>query len=246
MIIVAALTACMVGLWLISLPIKNSSIVDIFWGLGFVLVAWLSWWQASSSPRAELMVGLVSLWGVRLAGYLAWRNLGHGEDARYTAMRKRHGVAWAWRSLPIVFLLQGALVLVISAPVQLAVSQGGALGPLDLVGAGLVVIGVAFETIGDLQLAAFKRAHTGQVMDRGLWRYTRHPNYFGDAVTWWGLFVIALAAGGWWTVFSPVLMTTLLLRVSGVTLLEKTLKKRPGYDEYVRRTSVFFPWPPKP
>ncbi len=245
-LIVCALATCMVALWLVSLPIKNSSIVDIFWGLGFVLVAWLSVWQQPASDRARLITALVSLWGVRLAVYLAWRNLGKGEDARYTAMRTRHGAAWAWRSLPIVFLLQGVLVLVISAPVQFAIGHGGQLGPFDGLGAGLVAIGVGFETIGDLQLAAFKRTHTGQVMNQGLWRYTRHPNYFGDAVTWWGLFTIALGAGGWWTVFSPVLMTTLLLRVSGVTLLEKTMKKRPGYEEYVRRTSAFFPWPPKP
>jgi steroid 5-alpha reductase family enzyme len=161
-------------------------------------------------------------------------------------MRNHHGAAWWWRSLPIVFGLQGVLVLIIGVPVAQAISHGGELGGFDVVGAALVVVGVSFETIGDLQLAAFKRTNTGKVMDRGLWRYTRHPNYFGDAVTWWGLFTIALGAGAWWAVFSPVLMTTLLVRVSGVSLLEKTMKKRPGYDEYIRRTSSFFPRPPKP
>jgi steroid 5-alpha reductase family enzyme len=161
-------------------------------------------------------------------------------------MRSKHGKAWPLRSLFIVFGLQGALMLVISAPVQLAVASGGALGPLDWLGASLALIGLTFETVGDLQLAAFKRHHVGQVMDRGVWRYTRHPNYFGDAVTWWGFFLIGLSAGGWWTVFSPALMTVLLLRVSGVPLLEQAMGKRPGYADYVRRTSPFFPWFPKP
>jgi steroid 5-alpha reductase family enzyme len=245
-LIIAVIAACMGALWLTSLPLKNSSIVDIFWGTGFVIVAWLSWWQAPPSARGTLMSALVTVWGLRLTAYLAWRNLGKGEDPRYTAMRNRHGAAWWWRSLPIVFVLQGVLVLIIGVPVNQAIMRGGELGPFDVAGAALVLVGVAFETIGDLQLAAFKRTNHGKVMDRGLWRYTRHPNYFGDAVTWWGLFTVALGAGAWWAVFSPVLMTTLLVRVSGVSLLEKTMKKRPGYDEYTRRTSSFFPRPPKP
>lgn len=245
-LIIVVIAACMLALWLLSLPLKNSSIVDIFWGTGFVIVAWLSWGQAPPSARGTLMTALVTLWGLRLTAYLAWRNLGKGEDPRYTAMRSRHGAAWWWRSLPIVFGLQGVLVLIIGVPVAQAITRGGELGPFDVAGAALVLVGVAFETIGDLQLAAFKRTNQGKVMDRGLWRYTRHPNYFGDAVTWWGLFTVALAAGAWWSVFSPVLMTTLLVRVSGVSLLEKTMKKRPGYDEYIRRTSSFFPRPPRP
>lgn len=245
MLIFLVISVCTVALWGLSLPLKNSSIVDIFWGLGFVLVAWLTWVQSASSPRGTLMTVLVTVWGVRLAVYLAWRNLGKGEDPRYAAMRKRHGPAWWWRSLPIVFVLQGVLVLIISCPVQIAIASAGDLFALDWVGCALAVGGVLFETIGDLQLAAFKKTHRGQVMDRGLWRYTRHPNYFGDALTWWGLYVIALSAGGWWSVFSPLLMSLLLMRVSGVPLLEKSMKQRPGYDEYVRRTSGFVPWFPK-
>jgi steroid 5-alpha reductase family enzyme len=239
------LAACLVGLWLVSLPLKNSSIIDIFWGLGFVLIAWLSVLQHPLTDRAVLMAALVTAWGLRLAGYLAWRNLGKGEDARYAAMRAAHGKAWPLRSLFIVFGLQGLLMLVISAPVQLAIASAGTLGPLDGAGAVLSVTGIAFETTGDLQLAAFKRHHRGEVMDRGVWRYTRHPNYFGDAVTWWGFFLIALSAGGWWALVSPVVMTVLLRRVSGVPLLEQAMGKRPGYAEYVRRTSPFFPWFPK-
>lgn len=237
--------ACMLALWLVSLPLRNSSIVDIFWGLGFVIVAWLTLVQSPFTPRGALVTALVTLWGVRLAAYLAWRNIGKGEDPRYAAMRASHGAAWSWRSLPIVFLFQGALVLFIGLPVHQAISRGGALGLGDYVGAALVLFGVAFETTGDLQLATFKRANRGKVMDRGLWRYTRHPNYFGDAVVWWGLYVVALGAGAAWTIVSPLLMTTLLVRVSGVSLLEKTMRERPGYEEYIRRTSAFFPWPPK-
>ncbi len=240
-----ALLAVMVTLWLVSLALADSSIVDLFWGLGFVLVAWLSVARLGASPRGLLAAGLVTAWGVRLAGYLAWRNVGKGEDPRYQAMRRAHGAAWWWRSLGIVFLLQGALLWLVSLPLQAAASQGGSLSPWDAAPVAVFLVGLSFEAVGDVQLARFKRAHPGQVMDRGLWRYTRHPNYFGDFLVWWGLFGVALLGGGWWAVVSPVVMSVLLLRVSGVTLLERTLKARPGYEAYVRRTSAFFPRPPR-
>jgi steroid 5-alpha reductase family enzyme len=195
-----------------------------------------------------LVASLVSLWGIRLGAYLAWRNLGHGEDKRYTAMRKRHGDAWWWRSLFIVFGLQGVLVWIVSMPVRaVANAPGLELGGLDFVGLALVVIGVGFESIGDLQLARFKAdpAHKGLIMDRGLWRYTRHPNYFGDFVTWWGFGVFGLATGAWWTLIGPLVMSVLLMKVSGKDLLEKGMKGRPGYEDYLKRTSGFFPWVPK-
>ncbi len=246
----AAIAAALFALWLLSLKLRDSSIVDIFWGLGFAIIAWVTRLSAGGAPaRAWLVVALTTLWGLRLAAYLARRNLGHGEDPRYAAMRARHGDAWPLRSLLQVFVLQGVLMWIISMPVQAAVRamDPSSLGPLDAIGAALTIAGVIFESVGDAQLARFKAdpAHKGQVMDRGLWRYTRHPNYFGDFLVWWGLYAVAADCGGAWTVGSPALMSFLLLRVSGVTLLEKSMRKRPGYDAYVARTSAFFPWPPR-
>jgi steroid 5-alpha reductase family enzyme len=246
-----AIGVALFALWLLSLRLRDSSIVDIFWGLGFVIIAWVTRAAAVGAPaRSALCLALVTLWGVRLAGYLAWRNLGKGEDPRYVAMRAHHGDRWPLRSLFLVFGLQGVLMWVISLPVQAALRSPlpAALGPLDAVGALLVLTGVVCEGLGDLQLARFKASpeNRGKVMDRGLWRYTRHPNYFGDFLVWWGLYALALASGDAWTALSPALMSFLLLRVSGVTLLEKSLRRRPGYEEYVRRTSAFFPWPPRP
>ncbi len=244
------LACCLSGLWLLSVRLADSSIVDIFWGLGFVIVAWVT--CATSSGLLErrlLLSGLTTLWGLRLSVYLAMRNLGHGEDARYTAMRKRQGPSWWWKSLFIVFALQGVLLFVVSLPVQLAQhAPGPALGAFDVIGGLLVLTGVFFESLGDWQLARFKSRpeNKGQIMTRGLWHYTRHPNYFGDFVVWWGLYVIACATGtAWWTIVGPVVMSILLMRVSGVTLLEKTMSQRPGYAEYAARTSAFFPRPPK-
>lgn len=238
-------------LWLLSLRLSDASIVDIFWGLGFVGVAWIGFgWGDGAAPRKLWLAVFASLWGLRLSGYLAWRNLGKGEDARYQAMRKRNGDKWPLRSLVVVFWLQAALIFVISLPLQVAMSQPSpsSLGVLDVVGMALVLLGTACEGTADWQLARWKRdpQHRGQVMQHGLWRYTRHPNYFGDFVVWWGLYCGALATGvGAWTVLSPVLMSLLLMRVSGVPLLEKSMKERPGYADYVRRTSSFFPRPPR-
>jgi steroid 5-alpha reductase family enzyme len=246
-----AIGAALFALWLLSLRLRDSSIVDIFWGVGFVIIAWVTRASAQgAAARSALTLALVTLWGLRLAGYLAYRNIGKGEDPRYVAMRAHHGDRWPLRSLFIVFALQGALMWIVSLPVQATLRSPlpEALGPLDALGALLVLTGVLFEGLGDLQLARFKASpeNRGKVMDRGLWRYTRHPNYFGDFLVWWGLYALALAGGNAWTALGPALMSFLLLRVSGVTLLEKSMRKRPGYDEYVRRTSSFFPWPPRP
>ncbi|MFN7948117.1 MAG: DUF1295 domain-containing protein [Blastocatellia bacterium] len=238
-------------LWLLSLALKDASIVDIFWGCGFVIIAWFCLLNVNGyGPRRMLVTTLVTIWGVRLAGYLFWRNHGKGEDYRYQAMRRRIS-NFALVSLFLVFGFQGVLIWIISLPVQAA--QASALPAhltwFDLSGALLWVVGLTFESVGDWQLARFKSdpANKGRVMDRGLWRYTRHPNYFGDALVWWGLFLMALATpGGWRTVISPMVMNILLLKVSGVALLERSLKKsRPDYEAYTRRTSAFLPWPPK-
>jgi steroid 5-alpha reductase family enzyme len=241
----------MLVLWGVGLVLGDVSIVDVFWGLGFVMVAhYVRATSAGFPPRAWLVTALVSAWGVRLGGYLLWRNWGGGEDYRYQAMRRHYGGHFWLVSLGVVFGLQGVLMWVISLPVQAAVSSPAPpLGPLDVLGTVLVLVGLGFESVGDWQLACFKGdpANTGRVMDRGLWRYTRHPNYFGDAVVWWGLYAFALATGHALTVAGPLVMTYLLTRLSGVPLLEKKLAKtRPGYADYVARTSSFIPRPPKP
>jgi steroid 5-alpha reductase family enzyme len=206
--------------------------------------------EGGDPARRNLILVCVAAWGLRLGAYLAWRNLGHGEDPRYQAMRRHWGDRFPRVSLFTVFWLQGALMWFVSLPVQaVAVSSGGALGALDFFGAGLVALGLFFETVGDLQLARFRAdpANEGRVMDRGLWRYTRHPNYFGDFCVWWGLYAIAASTTlGPWTLLSPALMTFLLLRVSGVALLERSIgRRRPGYADYAARTSAFVPLPPR-
>jgi steroid 5-alpha reductase family enzyme len=240
------------ALWAVSVAVRDTSIVDIFWGSGFVVVAWTAFLLVDGSgDRRLLLAVLVTVWGVRLTVHLARRNLGKGEDPRYAAMRRRHGDRWPVLSLVVVFWLQGALMWVVSLPVQVAMTDPtpGGLGALDWVGVALWAIGLAFEALGDLQLVRFKAdpANRGKVMDRGLWRYTRHPNYFGDFCVWWGIWLVALATGSaWWTAVGPAVMSVLLIRVSGAALLERSLlRRRPGYADYVARTSGFFPWPPR-
>lgn len=253
MIITLAVTAVlMLAVWMLSLTKKDASIVDIFWGLGFVAIAVVCYLIADGYAGRKLLVTLLTaLWGIRLSAYILWRNAGKGEDFRYRAMRARHGQRFPLVSLYTVFGLQGLLIWIISMPLQLAEisREPTRLTWLDWSGALLWLTGFLFESVGDLQLARFKSdpKNDGKVMDRGLWRCTRHPNYFGDALLWWGFFLIALSTpAGVWTAISPLIMTGLLMKVSGVELLEKTLTKtKPEYREYVRRTSAFFPWPPK-
>lgn len=249
-----AVAALMVGTWLVSLVLRNASIVDITWGLGFVVVAWVSALRAdAASGAASVMVAMVTVWGLRLGVYLFWRNHGNGEDYRYVAMRRRWGKRFWLISLATVFVLQGALMWIVSLPVQVAHvgdARDGALAGVALViGLALYAIGLLFEVVGDAQLARFKADPTneGKVMRSGLWRYTRHPNYFGDACVWWGVGIVAQAVTGtWWALLGPLVMNILLLRVSGVALLERSLRKRkPDYAEYVRTTSAFVPRPPR-
>ncbi len=246
----AAFTA-MALLWLVSLWRRDASIVDIWWGPGFALIAAVAFALGSGGDpaRRALSLALVSLWGLRLGAHLLWRNWGAGEDYRYQAMRRRHGERFGLVSLGTVFGLQGFLAWIVSLPVQVVhVSAGGALGALDALGAALTALGLGFEAVGDWQLARFKAdpGNRGEVMDRGLWRYTRHPNYFGEFCVWWGFFLIALAAGAWWSVVGPLLISVLLLKVSGVTLLEQNIgERRPAYRDYIARTNAFFPGPRK-
>jgi steroid 5-alpha reductase family enzyme len=249
----AALTivVLMLATWAVSLIVKNASIVDIVWGFGFVCVAWAVRLRVDGLPaRQNLLVAMTTIWGLRLAIYLFWRNHGKGEDYRYRAMRKRWGPRFPIISLGTVFATQGLLMFVVSLPVQLGQTRTTPdLGVLAWIGGALWLTGIFFEVVGDAQLARFKKdpANAGVVMDKGLWRYTRHPNYFGDACVWWGIALVAAETTvGRWGLLGALVMTILLRRVSGVTLLEKSLvKRRKGYVEYVARTSPFVPRPPK-
>ena len=231
--------------WLISLPLRNVSLVDTLWSLKFLLCAALYvGLQQAQSPRALLLLVLVAIWAVRLSVYITVRNHGHGEDRRYQAIRRNNEPGFAYKSLYIIFGLQALLAWIISLPLLAAASGNAPLGLFDIAGVLLWTVGMVFEAGGDWQLARFKAnpAHAGQVFDGGLWRYTRHPNYFGDFCVWWGFYALALGAGGWWSLAGPLLMSVLLLKVSGVALLEKDIgERRPAYADYIRRTSAFFP-----
>jgi steroid 5-alpha reductase family enzyme len=247
----AVVLVALLLVWRVGARMRDMSIIDIFWGPGFVLVALVTLAVGDApSGRRVLLAVLVSVWGLRLGGYLAWRNLGHGEDARYQAMRRHVGDgfhAWAFTH---VFLFQGLVLTVVSLPVQIGgnLTSRTVLAPQVLVGIALWAVGLGFEAIGDVQLARFKAepANGGKVMDRGLWAWTRHPNYFGDACVWWGLWLVSI--NGWValaTVGSPLVMTYFLVHVSGARLTEKYMRGRPGFTEYQKRTSYFVPWPPR-
>jgi steroid 5-alpha reductase family enzyme len=243
-----AIAALVVLCWVASLLRRDSSLVDRIWGFGFVVLAHHHGTVAAErgGPIDQLLSVLVLIWGLRLTWHITRRNWGHGEDPRYTAMRTRNGDRWWWQSLFTVFLLQGGLMLLIGLPLVAIAASGAAWG--RILGTLLWAIGFAFEAGGDWQLARYRAdpANRGTVLDTGFWRYTRHPNYFGDALQWWGFWCFAASAGLWWTVVSPIVMTLLLLKVSGVTLLESALvESKPGYRDYVRRTSAFVPWWPR-
>jgi len=247
-----AIAALMLGTWVVSVIVTNASIVDIVWGLGFVVVAWVVRFAVDQGDDARqwLIVAMTTIWGLRLAIYLFVRNHGKGEDFRYRAMRKHYGPRFPLISLVTVFLLQGVLMWIVSLPVQLGQADDTpAIGVIAYLGIALWLLGMFFETVGDAQLTAFKAdpATKGTVMNRGLWRYTRHPNYFGDACVWWGIGLVAAETGGGaWGLIGSLTMTILLRRVSGVTFLEKSLvKRREGYVEYIATTSPFIPRPPR-
>lgn len=242
---------CMLLLWIIGTIRRDVSVVDPFWGTGFVIIAWTAvLTNQPASPRGWLLAILTTIWGLRLSGYLLWRNWGHAEDRRYAAMRTHHGQRFWWISLITVFLVQGLLLWLISFPQQIvAVEQTPhAFGWIDVCGMLLWGTGFVFETVGDWQLAHFKAnpANRSRVMDQGLWRYTRHPNYFGDFCIWWAFYLFACADGASWTIFSPALMSLFLMRISGVSLLESDITdRRPDYAIYKRCTNAFFPGLPK-
>lgn len=246
--LVFALSAAVL-LWLVSLRTRDVSIVDIFWGLGVAGVVDIAAYAGlSSGTRTSAVLFLVNLWGLRLAAHIWARH--KGEDHRYAAMREKFGRNWRWLSLIQVFLLQAILIWFVPAPLVAAVLYAHIpMGWLDYTGIAIAALALLFEALADFQLAAFRAdpSSNGKVMDRGLWGWSRHPNYFGEALMWWGYFAIGYGASHqWWLVLSPVLMTFLLLKVSGVTLMEEKMdERRPGYADYRRRVSAFVPWPPK-
>lgn len=253
----AILIAAIVLLWLVSLRLRDVSFIDSFWSFGMVMLAVSTYFQArdGSHERRFLLLALTAIWGLRLSYHLFTRWRAEGEDPRYrrilgSAMEKR-GWSFAKSSLLLVFLMQAPLLFIVCLPAQLGQlsAEPWHVGWLGFAGKCLALVGIGFETIGDWQLRRFKAdpANKGKVLDTGLWRYTRHPNYFGDACVWWGLFLIAAETPvGLLSLPGPVLITWLLTRMSGVPLLEYSLKKnRPGYEDYIRRTSSFFPRPPK-
>ena len=241
----------MTSLWIVSILLKNVSIVDMFWGMGFVMVNTFYFINTEATPSKIILLLLVAIWGLRLSFYLAWRNIGKPEDFRYQEFRKKYGESnYWWISFFQTFLLQGLLMWIISMPL-LGVniySTTLSLNYLDYSGILVWIIGFVFETGGDMQLARFKKnkANTGKVLDTGLWHYTRHPNYFGDSAVWWGFGLFCLSTGSYWLISGSVIMTLLILKVSGVVLLEKSLKdKKPEYVDYINNTSSFIPWFPK-
>lgn len=237
-------------IWLLSLPLKNASIMDVFWGPGFMLANGVGFALAPEGflARKWLVTLLVCVWAMRLAIYIFRRNHGKGEDFRYRAWREEHPKNWGWLSFFKVFLLQGVMLWLIALPLLVAQFQAtpSQLVALDYVAVALWAFGFFFEAVGDAQMLRFKSnpANRGKVMSAGLWRYSRHPNYFGEAAQWWGFFLFAAATGAYWTVVSPLLLTALLLKVSGVAMLEKTLQNaKPGYRDYQASVNAFLPWP---
>jgi len=244
--------AAMVPVWVLSVFKRDAGIADIFWGAGFLLVAWITFHFGEGYwVRKWVVVAAVSLWGTRLSLHIALRNRGAGEDRRYRAMRERHGNRFWWVSFFSVFMLQGTLLWIISLPVQAAVGSPHPRQPVvqDFVGLGVWLVGFLWEAVADWQLACFKSdpANRSKVMRRGLWAWSRHPNYFGEALVWWGIFIIATAdPRNLWTIIGPMTISVLLLKVSGVALTEKTIsERRPDYDDYMKTTNAFFPGPPR-
>ncbi len=234
--------------WLLSIYKGDVSIVDSLWPLLFLALGVSTAWGVPPGPRTTVILCLLAVWALRLAVYITWRNWGHEEDRRYQAIRARNQPNFAFKSLYLIFALQALLAWVIALPVAAALMSHRPLGVLDDLGALLWLVGFTFEAGGDWQLARFKAdpANHGKVMDRGFWRLTRHPNYFGDFCVWWGFYLIAAGGGAWWSFLGPVLMSVLLMKVSGVTLLEQDIgERRPQYAEYARRTNAFFPGRPR-
>ncbi len=249
----AAVLVLLTGVWAVSVLRRDASLVDRVWGLLFLTEAVVWAVLGDGLPeRQVLVVGLVALWSIRLSAYVTWRNWGEGEDPRYARMRERSPDTFPIRSLVTVFWLQGVLAWVIGGALYYpAVRPDTGLNWVDGLAVVVFLVGLYFEAVGDWQLSRFLADpdNRGKVMDRGLWRWTRHPNYFGDTVVWLGFSLVAVASGAWWGLYSVVFMGLMIVRVSGVALTDKSMSSgstREGYEEYVRRTNAFFPGPRRP
>ncbi len=233
--------------WLFSVVKKDVSFVDSWWSLFFLIAASVFALDVQSiSPKGLLVLALVAVWSLRLSIYITARNWGEPEDYRYQTIRANNEPGFAFKSLYIVFGLQGVLAWLVALPLLPAINSANALTPVDFFAVALWLVGFIFEAGGDYQLARFKAREDskGRVLDTGLWRYTRHPNYFGEFCMWWAFYLFAVTSGGWWSIASPLLISFLLLKVSGVAMLEKTISnRRPKYAEYIRQTNAFFPGP---
>jgi steroid 5-alpha reductase family enzyme len=244
-----AILALMFVLWLFSLYLENVAIVDLFWGPAIALGGCVYWLETETiSLRANVVIVLALLWAARLGIYLTFRNAGKPEDRRYRAMRERNDPGFRYKSLYLVFGLQAVLAWIVGLPLYGAITGSGDFGIFDWLGLGIFAFGLVWESLADQQLAHFLRTRENDraVMDRGVWRYSRHPNYFGEFCLWWGLWLFAVAAGAAWTVVGPLVLTLFLFKVSGVALLEKDIgQRRPEYQAYIERTAAFFPRPPR-
>ncbi len=247
----AAILFVYMNTWfLIALLKKRNDVADIAWGLGFVVMAWVSFFLSENFGSRGLLINiLVSIWGLRLAWHIYNRNKNRAEDYRYLAWRKAWGNWFYLRSYLQVYLLQGALLFVIALPVLVINTSGDQnFTWFDSAGVAVWLIGFFFETIGDAQLAKFIKnpENKGKLMQSGLWAYTRHPNYFGEVAQWWGIWIAALSvSGAWITIAGPLTITLLILKVSGIPMLEKKMMENPEFADYKRRVSIFLPMPPK-
>jgi len=238
-------------LFAVALLRKDNSVADVGWGIGFLAV-WAATFllEPGKTPLQFLAGGLVAVWGLRLSGHILLRKRGRGEDFRYAQWRRQWGRAFVLRSYLQVFLLQGIFMLLIATPILLINhAPAGAIGAPAAAGVVVWLAGFVFESVGDGQLRRFRKdpASRGRIMTRGLWRFTRHPNYFGESLMWWGLAGLGFSVpGGWTGLISPLVLTFLLTGVSGIPLLEKKYRGNPEFEEYARRTNAFIPGPPKP
>ena len=235
--------------WLLSLRLKDVSIVDSAWSLMFLAAAVVYLFQSGSYEiKNIILISLVSIWAVRLSAHLTWRNWGEPEDRRYQVIRAKYSPNFEFKSLFIIFIFQAILAWVVTLPLLGAFTKPLNSSPITILlfSTGIIVwlVGMFFETVSDWQLAKFKNnpANHGKVMDKGLWKYSRHPNYFGECVIWWGFYLLALSVGAWWSILAPLIMTWLLLKFSGVVMLEETItERRPAYNNYIKNTNSFFP-----